>query len=282
MFKALKERIRFFYGVSRRAEAIYAMQARQYRDMVLAPERASEPRKITAYGYTAYSMNDDDGIIQEVFRRIGLTNRRFVEFGAGDGVESNTVYLLLTGWNGLWLDAGDEELATIYANFSDHMKAGRLKTQKAFITRENINDLIGAHINGEIDLLSVDIDGNDYWVWESLTVIQPRVVVIEYNATFRPPHKIVQEYQPGYVWNSTNYFGASLKALEDLGRRKGYSLVGCNFAGINAFFVRHDLTGDHFAPPFTAEEHYREPIYDAFVRGYSRHRRGVGKYVLLP
>ncbi len=276
------ERIRFFYGVSRRAEAIYAILSKMYREPLLAAEKQADPRTLTAYGFTAYSQAEEDGMIHEVFRRIGTTNRKFVEFGCGDGLENNTTYLLLTGWSGLWLDGSPNNMSIINREFAPYMRTGRLQAVQAFLTRENINALIGgAGFSDEIDLLSIDIDGNDYWLWEALEVVRPRVVIIEYNAVFRPPHKMVQPYDQSYTWNSSNYFGASLKALESLGTRKGYCLVGCSFAGTNAFFVRQDLVADLFSEPFTAEHHYREPHYDAFVRGYSRHRRAVGEYQIL-
>src|SRR5262249_10850508 len=104
---------------------------------------------------------------------------------------------------------------------------------------------------------------------------------IEYNATFRPPNALVQEYNPTHVWNSDNAFGASLSALTALGEKLGYVLVGCCYAGTNAFFVRADLEGGKFSAPFTAEHHYREPMYDSFVRGFMRHRRAVGNYRVL-
>jgi hypothetical protein len=276
------EQARFFYGISHRAEAISAMQHRMYREPLLAAEKAADPLTLAPYGFTAYSQGDDDGIIEEIFRRIGAVNREFIDFGCADGLENNTTYLLLTGWRGFWIDGDSANIATVRDNFGDFLKSGHLKLLEAFITRENIDDLLRqSGLSEEPDLLSIDIDGNDYWVWEAIDAIRPRVVAIEYNGTFRPPHKVVQSYNPAHQWHSDSYFGASLKALEALGARKGYDLAGCNFAGLNAFFVRRDLAGDKFSKPFTAEHHYRECLYDAFVRGYSRHRKAVGRYELL-
>ena len=117
-------------------------------------------------------------------------------------------------------------------------------------------------VSGEIDLLSIDIDNNDYWVWKAITRINPRVVVIEYNATLRPPMSLVVPYEPERTWDgATNYFGASLEAFVRLGRSKGYRLVGCSISGVNAFFVRDDIAGDHFFDPATAEELYEPPRY---------------------
>jgi hypothetical protein len=281
-FRKLLDQIQFFYQISWRIQSLYALLAKTHREAVLDAERTRDPLGLTAHGFTAYSQADEDGMIQELFRRIGFTDRRFIEFGCGDGLENNTVYLLLTGWSGLWMDGSAEGMSHIRTQFAPYVDAGKLQLKQAFLTRDNINDTIReAGYAGGIDLLSIDIDGNDYWLWEALTVVAPRAVIVEYNATFRPPHKIVQAYDEKHCWNSTNYFGASLKALEELGARKGYDLVGCCYAGTNAFFVRRDLCRGLFSAPPTAERHYREPQYDAFVRGAMRHRRGVGKYQIL-
>jgi hypothetical protein len=278
----IKQRVRYFYGLSRRAEAIYAMLNRMYREPLLAAEKAADPLVLAPYGFTAYSQSDDDGILEEIFRRIGTTNRQFIDFGCAEGIENNTTYMLLTGWSGLWMDGGESNIQSVKQAFAGYVQSRKLQVKQAFITRENINDLIReARLDVEPDLLNIDLDGNDYWIWEAIDCVRPRVVAIEYNATFRPPHQIVQVYKASHRWGSDAYFGASLKALETLGTRKGYALVGCNFVGTNAFFVREDLVDGKFSKPFTAEHHYREAMYDAFVRGYSRHRKAVGAYVNL-
>src|SRR5262249_40204502 len=112
-----------------------------------------------------------------------------------------------------------------------------------------------------IDLISIDIDGNDIYILENLEVINPRVIVIEYNAKFPPPMSIAQKYDPGHCHYGTDYFGASLAAITKVAGRKGYSLAGCDLAGVNAFLVRNDLVGDHFCRPFTAENHYHPARY---------------------
>ena len=279
MWSEIKSRLKFFYGMSRRTEAIYAMLNRMYREPLLAAEKAADPLVLAPYGFTAYSQSDDDGMIEEMFRRIGTTNRQFIDFGCAEGIENNTTYLVLTGWTGLWMDGSEANIASIGKLFAQFVQSGKLQAKPAFITRENINGLIrDARMDPEPDLLSIDLDGNDYWIWEAIDVVRPRAVVIEYNAVFRPPHQIVQEYDAAFHWKSDAYYGASLKALEVLGTRKGYALVGCNFAGSNAYFVRNDLVSGKFSHPFTAEHHYREAMYDAFVRGYSRHRKAVGRF----
>src|SRR5713226_4127650 len=100
----IQSHLKFFFTVSRRSEAIYAILNRMYREPLLAAEKAADPRVLAPYGYPAYSQSDDDGIIQEIYRRIGFTNRQFIDFGCADGIENNTTYLVLTGWSGLWMD----------------------------------------------------------------------------------------------------------------------------------------------------------------------------------
>ena len=139
---------------------------------------------------------------------------------------------------------------------------GRLQIQNAFINAENIQSLFDkANTPIEPDLLSIDIDYNDYYVWDAITKYKPRVVIIEYNSIFRPDTHFVVKYNPNRMWDKTSHYGASLLALEQLGRQKGYCLVGCVFSGSNAFFVREDLVGEQFESPFTAENHY-EPNRD--------------------
>lgn len=231
------------------------------------------------FGFKVFSQCDEDGIIQEIFRRVGTTNRTFIEFGVETGVECNTVKLLLDGWRGLWLDGSTTGIANIRTNFSTFFNDGRLQALEAFINAENINSLFEqGGITGNIDLLSIDIDRNDYWVWKAIEVVQPRVVVIEYNASLRPPLSLVIPYEPRAMWNGTNYFGASLEALVRLGRQKGYRLVGCSFSGANAFFVKDEVAGTHFLDPATAEEHYEPPRY-FFQLLTAGHRPQPGPYV---
>ncbi|GBR75245.1 hypothetical protein NO1_2262, partial [Candidatus Termititenax aidoneus] len=128
----------------------------------------------------------------------------------------------------------------------------------AFITAANINQLISldGNCSGEIDLLSIDIDGNDYWVWEAISCIKPRMVVIEYNAKFPPTHEWVMKYDEKHIWCGDDEQGASLKSLELLGARLGYQLVGTNWNGVNAFFVKKEAAKNLFPQPAQAENLY--------------------------
>ena len=243
---------------------IFEIEFLRYWFEELAKTRNADPKRLLRYGFKTYSQNDEDGIVQEIFRRIGTVNRRFVEFGVETGVECNTAKLLVEGWCGLWIDANAHSVATIRKNFECFLNNGRLNLVEDRVSAENINELLrGAGVTGEIDLIGIDIDYNDYWVWKAIEVVNPRVVMIEYNASLRPPLSLVVPYDPTRGWRGGNYFGASLEALVRLGRAKGYRIVGCCFAGVNAFFVREDLCGGLFVEPATSEEHYEPPRYFA-------------------
>ncbi|MDR2602169.1 MAG: hypothetical protein LBC53_06930 [Spirochaetaceae bacterium] len=221
-------------------------------------EKLENPMHLDRFGYKVYSQNDEDGIIQEIFKRIGTGNKTFVEFGVQSGLESNCHYLLFNGWRGLWIDGDKKSFSSLQKHFAKPLASKQLTAINAFITTENINKLIGEDggIKGEIDLLSIDIDGNDYWIWEKISCVEPRVVVIEYNAKFPPPCEWVMEYNPDHIWDGSDKQGASLKSLESLGKRLGYTLVGTNTNGVNAFFVKKELAKGLFAEPATAENLY--------------------------
>ncbi|KAF0220662.1 MAG: NADH dehydrogenase subunit [Geobacteraceae bacterium] len=213
-----------------------------------------EQRQITQYGvgindaeFRVFSQWGEDGIIQYLINHVPIERKLFIEFGVENYTESNTRFLLTNNyWSGLVLDGSEENIAyikkdTVYWGYN-------LKAEHAFITKDNINDLIMRNgIRGDIGLLSVDIDGNDYWVWEAIDCISPRIVISEYNSLFGPIAKVTTPYDPAFVRDlahfSKVYYGSSITALDHLAKQKGYSLVGANTAGNNVFFVRNDLLG---------------------------------------
>ncbi|HXW24710.1 MAG TPA: hypothetical protein VEK73_08185, partial [Xanthobacteraceae bacterium] len=171
-----------------RARYLAQMEVQREWHEEIAKPRYAEPKRLVRHGYKVYSQNDEDGIIAEIFRRIGTTGRSFVEFGVETGVECNTAKLLVEGWRGLWIEANGQSAQAIRQNLAPFIAERRLVLEERRVTAENINALIGeGGFAGEIDLLAIDIDYNDYWVWKAIDVIAPRVVVIEYNATLRPP-----------------------------------------------------------------------------------------------
>jgi hypothetical protein len=275
----LQQLIQNTYYSALRSEQTLQLDLMRYRTDELAKPRHNDPKRLLRYGFKVYSQCDEDGMIQEIFRRIGTGTRTFVEFGVESGIECNTVKLLIEGWRGLWLDGSPAHVGQIRTHFGAFFNERRLQVLESFITAENINSLIQqGGFTGDIDLLSIDIDNNDYWVWKAIEVVKPRVVVIEYNATLRPPLSLVVPYNPMQTWNGSNYFGASLEALVRLGRDKGYRLVGCSMSGANAFFVQDAVAGDLFLDPPTAEEHYEPPRY-FFGPMTAGHRAQPGPYL---
>lgn len=242
----------------------------------LKKPRNMNPKCLLRYGYKLYSQNDEDGIIEEIFKRIGIDGGRFIEIGVGGGNECNTAKLLVDGWKGLWVE-NDSGCISHICNDILPSYGSRLSLSEAKVDAENINNLISEYTSGTVDLLSIDIDYNDYWIWMAIDVIKPRVVVIEYNAAFLPPISLTVPYDPEAKWDSTNYFGASLEAFVRLGNKKGYKIVGCNYTGINAFFVRNDLVEDRFLEPATSEEHHEPPRY--YFSVLSGHMARLGPFV---
>jgi hypothetical protein len=243
---------------------------------ILDGPRHADERRLLKSGYRVYSQADEDGILHEIFKRIGEGNRTFLELGVGNGLENNTLFLLVQGWSGIWLEGSEKKAAAAKKNLAALVAARRLEIHQHFITAATIDKKIaGVTANREIDLLSIDLDGNDYYILEAIRSIFPRVIVAEYNSKFPADVPWIIEYNESHRWDATDYFGASLKSLETLLAEKGYSLVGCNLMGTNAFFVRHDLaTEARFCTPFTSENHYEPARYfllPAYHAGYPVH-----------
>jgi hypothetical protein len=207
--------------------------------------RNSEPASLRDAEFRVFSQFGEDGIIQHLIQRVPIENEVFVEFGVEDYSESNTRFLLVhDNWRGLVMDGGDAHEAFLKRTGLDWRHDIEGKT--AFVDRDNINGLIrSAGIEGDIGLLSVDIDGNDLWVLEAIDVVSPRIVVVEYNSNFGPEAAVTVPYDPLFErarahWSQL-YWGASLAALDRVAQRSGYVLAGGNSAGNNAFWVREDV-----------------------------------------
>ena len=218
-------------------------------------DRYRDPRCLNRFEQRVCSQGGEDGILAEILRRVSPLSRYFVEFGCGDG-ENNTAALRLRGFRGLWLDANARNVARCRRAFAWAVEATALGVAVERLTAENLETIFRREgVPSEPDVLSIDVDGNDYWLLRAaLSSYRPRVIVIEYNGYLPADLEWTVSYAPERVWRGTTYFGASLKSLEKLGQAKGYTLVGCTLAGVNAFLVRSDLVGDAFAPPFTAEQ----------------------------
>jgi uncharacterized protein YneR len=190
------------------------------------------------------SQNEEDGLILTLFKLIGATNRRFVDIGCG-GTGGNSGFLAQEcGWSGLMVDGDEGNIIKIKARYAGN----GVKGLAAFVTKDNVNDLLKDEgYAGEIDLLSIDIDGNDYWIWDAVSVCSPRVVIMEYNWKFGPNSAVTIPYKADFHWRNDafkGYHGASLAALDKLGIKKGYRLIACDQAGVNAFFLRNDIKPD--------------------------------------
>jgi len=256
-------------GLGRQIQAAQEL----FHAQLMKEPRYGEPKRLQRFERQVFSQNGEDGIIQEIFNRIGTASRSFLEIGIEDGRETNTTWLLQKGWRGVWIDGNRNATQRAAREFARPLSDGRLVLETASVTAENIEGLLEKiRFPSEFDLVSLDIDRNTFYLWQALRRLRPRVVVIEYNAIIPPDEDWRVEYAADRGWNGTSYFGASLKAYETLGRELGYCLVGCETLGVNAFFVRQDLVGDHFAAPFTSENHY-EPARYFLVRTVG-HPRG--------
>ena len=245
----------------RMQEALGRIESRQLLNL--------DASQISSAEFRVFSQWGEDGIIQHLLRHVPISRKIFVEFGVENYLESNTRFLLTNNqWAGLVLDGSQENID--YIKKDSIYWRHNLKAAQAFITRENINELLVSNgISGDVGLLCVDIDGNDYWVWEAIDAIVPRIVIVEYNSRFGPDKAVTIPYKADFRRDSGSgagiYYGASLAAFASLGRKKGYALVGCNAAGNDAFFVKKDLKPDGL-PELSVEQ--------AFVRAQFREARG--------
>ncbi len=240
----------------------FAVRARKVRAKWRKPDSKSWPPSSQAgvpglarYEYSWLSQNGEDGIIRYLFEQIGFESRWFVEFGFGP-VQCNSLRLMKhEDFRGLLMDGSSENVE--FFNYAARRSGfEKVKAVQAFITRDNLQDLIRGHgVPREIDFLSLDVDGNDYWFWEALDCVSPRLVCIEYNAGIGPDLSLTVPYDPEferYSQHPSGFFhGASLTALAALGKRKGFYLIGCDSTGTNAFFLRDDIavSGVHALEP---------------------------------
>lgn len=227
--------------------------------------------------FQVFSQWGEDGIIQYLIGRTDIPHKTFVEFGVENYKESNTRFLLVNNnWRGLVMDGSKANTDFIRSDLVSW--AHELHAWPVFITRDNINEhlsaLLAKGFDKELGLLSIDVDGNDYWIWEAVNVVSPIIVVMEYNSLYGPDATWAIPYQEDF-WrlqkgNTILHYGASLSALVSLGEKKGYDFIGCNSAGNNAFFIRSDKNR-HFRK-LTAREGY--------VRSHFRELRGAdGEWV---
>lgn len=242
--------------------------------------RNTEVTRFQEAEFSVFSQWGDDGLIQYLIQRIPIKNEFFVEFGVENYTESNTRFLLLNNnWSGFVMDGSRENVSYIQNDYTvsvlHDLRAGQL-----FVTAENINSVLTEEgIKGEIGLLHIDIDGNDYHVWKAIQVIAPVIVIVEYNSAFGADRSLTVPYDPDFfrtkAHHSNLFFGASLSALCDLAEEKGYDFVGSNSHGNNAFFVKktHSLYISNLI--VSPEEGYR-------AAKFREHRNSAGELTCKP
>jgi hypothetical protein len=213
--------------------------------------KSALPRSLDEVGFRTFSQFDEDGILLYLFSVIGTTNRQAIEMAAGVGYESNTANLIINHNFSALLFEGNQEIAAqckqFYTCHRDTLWNVPVEVDTTWLNAENVNQVIGAHgFSGEIDLLSLDLDGMDYWLLESLSIVQPRVIVLEYNGIFAADVTLAAAYEPDYVYQKGRANGASLAAFNKLCKKKGYRLIGCNRNCLNAFYVKEYLAKNVF------------------------------------
>jgi hypothetical protein len=221
---------------------------------------------LNRFGAKYFSQTDEDGITLEIVRRLGIKAGTFVELGVGNGLENNTLILLANGWRGFWI--GGQDL-----DFNHKLNPKRFAFFKAWASLENVSRLMQQGFENiatnELDVLSLDLDGNDYYLAQELlkTGVLPKLFILEYNAKFPPPIKWAIKYSANHSWDDTDYFGASLALFSELLTEFSYTLVCCNAAtGTNAFFVRNEYLS-HFADvPTNIEDIFVGPRYQLYQR----------------
>ena len=253
-------------GVYQKHEAKWRMIFRRQLNALvrrahLADSDLAHPMAIGVHRFRLRSQHEEDGITLALLRAAGVRHRTFVEIGCGSTGGNSSILAYELGWSGVMIDASKKaaEGATHLFRFNPGVRVVRAR-----VSTDSIDQLLSANgISGEVDFMSIDIDSFDYWLWRAMTVCSPRVLVVEYNALFGPDRAVTLPDAPRPPVAPKGYSGASLAALEKLGRAKGYGLVLCEDAGVNAFFLRDDVAAD--IPRMPAGRAFRPMLasYDA-------------------
>lgn len=237
---------------------IHALIRRQYLDQ----STLSFPQRVLSQRFHVLSQNEEDGITLALAKLAASSRKRFIELGAGANGGNSGFLAESCGWTGLMVDGNEARAARLAKRFSRY----DVRVASSWITRDNVNDLVCDHgLAGEVDLLSLDIDGNDYWVWRALDVCSPRIVILEFNPAFGPERAVTVQYDPAFDRAAfkdvtVNFYGASLAAFEHLGREKGYRLVMGEPRGVNVYLLRNDVAPEIAASPVHAI--YPDPWHD--------------------
>lgn len=195
------------------------------------------PLDLTQLGPSLYAQGSEEAIIGRILERIDPGSRYCVDIGASDGLRNSNTAMLLKehGWSGTLVEGSAYRFGRLREHYGD---AGNVRLLADRVQPSTVDALLTeAGVPPTFDLLSLDIDGNDYWVWRGLQAHRPRLVVVEYNPYYPPPERWVMAYDPDHQWDGSTHYGASLESLVALGKAKGYELACCDDMGNNAFFV---------------------------------------------
>ncbi len=253
-------------------------------DKIISETQHKDALRLEPYGFKVYSQNDEDGIIEEIFRRLGIEKGMFLEIGVENGLECNTLYLIHKGWRGYWIEGNSSQRDSIINKFESLINKKRLGVVFSLVYPENfshIYDKLTFDEDGP-DFVSIDIDGNDIHLLESMPC-RPKVICIEYNAKFRPNISKRPVYNTNNFWRGGDYMGSSLLAITEAADGIGYQLVATNITGANAFYVRKDLAGNLFSESFASTDLYNPPRYWLTSDHYNHigHPADFGPYVDL-
>ena len=258
----------WFFSKSTRIHSINRMLVEINHNHLINNKKYNDTKHLINHGFKVYSQSDEDGIINEILNRISSTSKTFIELGVQEGDECNTLFLLKSGWKGLWVDMSSD-LNTLNKKFSKYLDT-KLKFEKKRITSKNLNIILEENkdfLGETIDLLSIDLSKNTYHILKNMNFYKPNIIITEYNAKLRDSIEWVSEYDEDNIWDGTDDFGASLKSFQLMLEYKGYKLVGCNITGINAFFVRNDLINEKFFNNYNSEFHY-EPLRSWLIKKF--------------
>lgn len=247
---------------SQEVQTLLKLQYREYLNYSI-----EQLPKFEDVGFKAYSQFEEDGILLYIFSLIGTTNKKVVEICAGNGRECMAANLIINhGWYGYLFDGSKENTIAGQEFFAKHKQTFLMPPtfKQAWFTAENVNQiLLDADVNGEVDLLSLDIDGMDYWVWKAIECIQPRVCVFETHNVIPAHLSLTAKYDPDFYYlnqpiEQQDYRSASLLATVKLSQTKGYRLIGSHRYGFNCFFMRNDV-GQKYFPEVSIQSCHDNP-----------------------
>ena len=274
LFKIFSKKIQNFLGLDEIKQNIKDLKVLNGKK--ISKYNASlKSENLNDYEFKVFSQFGEDGIIQFLIKNINLSCNKFIEFGVENYEEANTRFLMENNnWSGLIIDSSLENIEHIKNQY--YYWKHDLKVINEFITKENINEILKKNnFIGKIGILSIDLDGNDYWIWNSIDLVDPDIIIVEYNARLGNQSSLTIPYNSNFKRENNskkNIYGASLSALYKLGKEKGYELVGTNSNGNNAFFVKKDKIKNNNIKPQSPKQCFH-------INSFSEKRDGLGRIV---